>query len=110
MRREERPTYQATIFIGGDLARATAICREFCDQVGECVTIEPTMFVFTGGAEAGVRVGFIDYPRFPRSPAVIFDQAEALARKLLDGLDQGSLSIVATDRTLWISRRPADQV
>lgn len=107
-RREEVATYQATIFVAGDEAKARRICQDHCDLVGLCVTIEPTTYVYTGGVEAGVRVGLIHYPRFPTTFAAIFGQAEALAMKLLDGLNQGSLSIVAADRTLWITRRPGD--
>ena len=79
-----------------------------CDEVGLCVTIESTLYAYTGGAADGVRIGLINYGRFPAEPAEIFAKAEALALHLLDELDQQSASIVATDRTVWLSRRPED--
>lgn len=108
MKRVEVPTYTATIFVAGEFWPAEEACRKFCDQVGLCVTIEPTRYVYTGDAENGVRVGLINYGRFPATPDEIFAKAEALAVRLLDWLDAESASIVATDHTVWLSRRPAD--
>ncbi|MCA0358750.1 MAG: hypothetical protein LCH78_18200 [Proteobacteria bacterium] len=109
MKRVEAATYTATIFVGGDLAKAKAACRAFCDEVGLCVTVEPTDYIYTGGNTEGVSVGLINYGRFPAEPAAIFAHAEALALKLIDGLGQESASIVATDRTIWLSNRREDQ-
>ncbi|WP_441252655.1 hypothetical protein AB8A28_24745 [Tardiphaga sp. 71_E8_N1_1] len=108
MRIEHVETYQATIFIAGDHAQALRACRSYCDEIGLCVTVEPTTYVYTGGAEAGVRIGLINYPRFPSTPKSIFDRAETLARTLLESLDQQSVSIVATGKTVWLSRRSED--
>ncbi|MBU2233144.1 MAG: hypothetical protein KKG69_17910 [Alphaproteobacteria bacterium] len=105
MTRVKVPTYQVTVFIAGDLALAKAACQKFCDERGECVTVEPTDYIYTRGREAGVRIGFINYGRFPRRRKVIFAQAEMLARWLLLALDQQSVSIVATYRTVWLSLR-----
>jgi hypothetical protein len=104
MTRVEVPTYTATIFMAGDYADAVRLCRQFC-MTGLCVTVERAEFVYTGGAESGVRVGLINYPRFPSEPADLFAKAEALAEHLIEGLSQHSASIVASDRTVWLSRR-----
>lgn len=104
MEREEAKTYTAQIYIAGPAQEAGKICREFCLR-GLCVTIEPVEFVYTGGQESGVRVGFINYPRFPSEPETIFAVAEELALVLIDKLHQHSASIVASDRTVWLSRR-----
>lgn len=109
MIRQEVPTYTVAIYLAGDLADARRICREFCMR-GLCVTVEPIEFIYTGGAETGVRVGLINYPRFPAKPEAIFAAAEELARVLIEGLHQHSASIVATDKTVWLSRRPEHQV
>lgn len=108
MKRVEVPTYTATIFVGGDLAKAREACRDFCDEVGLCVTVEPTDYIYTGGNTEGVRVGLINYGRFPATPDAITYKAELLARRLIVDLHQDSASIVATDRTVWLSRRPED--
>jgi hypothetical protein len=104
MTREEAPTYTAAIYVAGNVADAERICRVFC-AAGQCVTVEPVEFIYTGGQERGVRVGLINYPRFPSTPEAIFAQAEALAQNLIFNLHQHSASIVATDKTVWLSRR-----
>lgn len=98
-------SYQVTVFIAGDFELAKIACRKFCDEMGECVTVEPTDYIYTGGQESGVRIGFINYGRFPRSRRVIFNQARVLARWLLLTLEQESVSVVASDRTEWLSTR-----
>lgn len=105
MIRTEAPTYTAAIYIAGDLTAARAICRQHCMDAGLCVTVEPVEFIYTGGSETGVRVGLINYPRFPAEPEGIFAKAEALAVLLKDALCQHSLSIVAPDKTVWLSWR-----
>jgi hypothetical protein len=104
MTREEVSTYTAAIYIAGEVAEARRVCRGFCMK-GLCVTVEPVEFIYTGGAETGVRVGLINYPRFPATPAEILDTAEHLAVSLINQLYQHSATIVATDKTVWLSRR-----
>lgn len=106
MTRTEIPSYAVSIYVAGDLATARITCRAYCMEIGLCVTVEPVEFIYTGGAETGVRVGLINYPRFPTEPAAIFAKAETLAEKLIADLAQWSASIVATDRTVWLSNRP----
>lgn len=77
MRIEQVESYQSTIFIAGDYAKAVRYCKAHCDRVGLCVTVEKLVFAYTGGAEAGVRIGLINYPRFPSTPAAILDRAVA---------------------------------
>lgn len=77
------PTIRFDIFIAGDLAQAKQVCREYCFAVGLCVTVEPVAYVYTGGEEAGVRVGLINYPRFPSSEEAIAAHAVTLAADLM---------------------------
>lgn len=109
MKRVEATSYPVSIFVAGDYAAALTICRGYCDQIGLCVTVTPTTYVYTGGEEAGVVVGLINYPRFPSSSYEIFANAEALALRLIDELGQQSASIQAPDRTVWISFRNEDE-
>ena len=99
------PTFIAQIYVGGSLSAALRICREFCDENSECVTVEPVSYVYVGGSTDGVRVGFINYGRFPRDDGDIMDQAHKLALLLIDGLVQESASIVTTTETIWMSKR-----
>ncbi len=108
MKRVEVLTYTAQIYVGGDWHHAGSVARDFCDAEGLCVTVEPVTYLFTGGKCAGARVGLINYGRFPTEPHVIFMKAERLARLLISRLGQETASVVATDKTVWLSAREAD--
>lgn len=99
--------YSYTIFIAGDEVRAQQICEEFCLQ-GFCVTCEPTTYIYTMGKESGVRVGVINYARFPRSKDDVMLKVFELADKLLIGLNQGSYSVVGGGESFFKSRRDCD--
>lgn len=108
MKRVEVPSYPVSIFIAGSVWQAKATCLAYCDEVGLCVTVTETVYCYTGGEEAGVIVGLINYPRFPGAPRAIWAHAEALAERLLRDLRQQSYTIQAPDRTVWISYRTDD--
>lgn len=101
------PSLPISIFIAGDYDAARQICRDFCDEVGFCVTVTATSYVYTGGEEEGVIVGLINYPRFPKSQAELADKALRLANRLREGLGQESYSIQYPDTTVWHSWRTA---
>lgn len=105
MKTAETETFTASIYVAGDIAVAKQICRRYCMEVGECITVEPVTFIYTGGEETGVRVGFINYPRFPQPEEEIRDRAQTLAQRLVTELHQHSASIVFSDRTRWFTRR-----
>lgn len=101
-------TMRADIFIAGDHARAVEICERYCTDNGFCVTVDPTLFVDKFGREHGVKVGLINYPRFPLSEGDFEWRARQIADLLLVGLNQGSYSIVGPGRTVFVSRREGD--
>lgn len=100
-------SFTASIYMAGDIAQAKQVCREFCLDVGLCVTVTPTTFIYTGGEEEGFIVGLINYPRFPALPQDITDKAQALAEFLRQRLFQHSYCIVGCGggRTIWNSTR-----
>lgn len=100
----EVSSYAVTIFVAGDVQAAETICRAYCRDVGLCVTVTPTNFIYTGGSQTGVAVGLINYPRFPKQPVEVWNLAEALAARLVDELFQDSCTVQAPDRTIWLSR------
>lgn len=100
------PTIRFDIFIAGDHAKAKQVCREYCMSIGLCVTVEPVAYIYTGGEEAGVRVGLINYPRFPTTAADLRSKAVTLADTLMIQLCQHSYSVVGPEQTEWFSRRP----
>ncbi|HEX8413388.1 MAG TPA: hypothetical protein VF637_05815 [Sphingomicrobium sp.] len=105
----EVASYPVSIFIAGSVWDAESACRDFCDEVGFCVTVTETNYCFTGGEEAGVIVGLINYPRFPAEPWEIRNRATDLAALLCDRLKQQSYTIQTPEKTVWISHREEDQ-
>jgi hypothetical protein len=105
MKRVEVPSYPVSIFIAGTLMEAETICLDYCDRTGFCVTVTETTYCYTGGEEAGVIVGLINYPRFPSMPDIIWQRAEELAAELRERLKQDSYTIQAPDKTVRFSHR-----
>ena len=102
---KEALSHEVQIFIAGNAADAERICRKFCNDVGFCVTVTPTSYIYTGGAESGVMVGCINYPRFPICQEELFEKATQLAELLCDGLYQHSYTIKGSNVSRWVSRR-----
>lgn len=71
------------------------------------MTIEPTLFIYTGGEESGFVVGILNYPRFPATPESINATARELALGLLDATCQDSALIVTPETTTWLTKREA---
>jgi hypothetical protein len=101
-------TWSLRIWIAGDPIKAHAICREYCDSVGFCVSVTPTSYVYTGGDEIGVIVGLINYPRFPSTADEMFNHAKSLGIQLMHQLGQDSFTIETPVETWWFSHRPED--
>lgn len=108
---ETAKTYTAQIFVGlrhgytntiANLDVVRDICRDYVNQVGLCVTLTPTEFIYTDGGEPGAIVGLINYPRFPSTPEAIDAHATELARLMKESLHQNRVSIVGTRETVMI--------
>ncbi len=106
------PTFTATIYCGvrnrysdtsEDVAMAHRICQEYVDRGGVGVTVTPLRFLYTGGAEDGVAVGLVNYPRFPSTPEQIRARALELAELLRSRLQQCRVSMVFPDETVMLS-------
>lgn len=102
------PSWPVTIHIAGEPHTARHICQKFCDKEGLCVTVTRTDYVYTNGREEGVRVGLINYPRFPKTEKEIEGIAFKLAMCLKNGLDQQSFSLETPKETIWFSWRDQD--
>lgn len=111
MKRSAKTTV-ATIYVGTYNKRSRAIVppgdieaavQRWCDEVGACVTITPTRFIYTNGCEDGVAVGLINYPRFPLSRRQLISRAMDLAANLKDAASQWGVSVVGPGRTILLS-------
>lgn len=98
-------SYPISIYIAGDYQLAKIVCREYCDNVGFCVTVTPTEYVYSNGQESGVIIGLINYPRFPSDPITLMLHAREIGDLLLDRLRQQSYTIETPETTHWYSRR-----
>jgi hypothetical protein len=99
------PTYTVTVYVAGNVQDAERSLRRQCMEEGLCVTCTPTTFIYTGGAETGVAVGFVNYPRFPRENWAIYRRAVQVAEQLMNDLYQTTALVVAADNTQWLTRR-----
>jgi hypothetical protein len=106
------PTFTATIYVGTynhttkethSLNKIRAVCEKYADEVGLCVTVTPTQFIYTNGGEKGAAVGLINYPRFPSIPEDIRAHALSLASRLLEALEQHRVSVVMPYETVMLS-------
>ena len=97
------PTYTATIYIAGELEVMRATCSDYCLRLGQCVSLTPTEYIFTGGTERGAAIGFINYPRFPAPKEQIERRAIELANLLLNDCCQRSCSVVCGDTTIYLT-------
>ena len=98
-------TYRCKIYIAGDLNQIEQTCRKFCYNIGLCVTVTATNYIYTGGQELGVIVGLINYPRFPKKDVEIKSTAFKLAVLLMKENYQHSFTIETPTKTYWYTRR-----
>ena len=105
-------SFTVTIYVGfkeldtgvmHTVTEARQICQDYCDEVGLCVTVTPTAYIYTDGNEPGVAIGLINYPRFPARPRKIRRRALELARRLLLAFNQYRVSIVFPFRTVMLN-------
>lgn len=97
-------SFTVRIWIAGDYRDACRAVKDFC-QRGDCYSVAPCDYIYTGGAEAGVCVTRINYPRYPEHHDKILLQCVDLAEHLRRKLFQDSYSIETPDKTYWFSRR-----
>lgn len=101
---KESPAYAVTIFVAGNnVSLVEEICQKYCDDVGLCVTVDMTLYVYTGAKEFGLKIGLINYARFPDTPQAIWAKAEELAEQLRLGLRQRSYTIQDSVKSVFYS-------
>ena len=104
-------TYTATIYCGlregysskiHKRKEVERIAQNYCNEVGLCVTLTDTQFIYKDGREPGVAIGLINYPRFPATKPKIRRQALYLAEKFKEIFKQNRICIVLSDRTIML--------
>jgi len=102
--KSEKPFF-IHLYVAGSYETAERCCREACFPSGLCVTIEPVRYIFGGGSEDGVRVGFIQYPPFPENEQDIYAKAENLGKRICEEGFQFSFTLVTPNENTFFSRR-----
>ena len=107
----EVDSYSVSLYVGfknitdgssKNINLAKQICQKYCDEVGMCVSVTPTTYIYTNGVEDGCIVGFINYPRFPQTQEQILTHAKNIGCLLKDGYKQCKISIDTPDKTIMI--------
>jgi hypothetical protein len=110
------PTFYAHIYVGlqpgydkNDFQQLSSliaedICQEYCNKLGMCVTVENLEFIYTNGRERGVRVGIINYPRFPKTKEEIIKIALVLGNQLKEAFSQYRVSVLTPESTYMIGK------
>lgn len=106
MRYESAPTYWVKLYLSGPIEVAKQTIRKECLEEGLCVTIDPTLYIYSGGEEQGFVVGFLNYPRFPSDSEQIIARARKVADKLLESTAQFSYLLETPEFTQWITFKP----
>lgn len=104
------PSFNVEVHMAGDINAAALFLQQEAARKGMCVTLAPQTFIYSGGREEGFRVGLINYPRFPKTPDELFNEARMIGLWLRAHLGQTSFSIVTPRETTWISTRPDSAV
>ena len=102
------PTQVIKIYIAGDRNLARQFLQGYVMR-GACVSISEEEYIYTMGNETGIVVNLINYPRFPKSPEDLLNQAKVLAEQLIQAMHQGSCTVVDySGDSYFISRRTDD--
>jgi hypothetical protein len=105
------PTYTADIYVGAREGYSDKIrepwefnkcVSDYVNEVKLAATITHLNFQYVDGNEPGVKVGLINYPRFPKSRQQIRDLAFSLAEKLKAEFKQERVTIVFPDDTVML--------
>jgi hypothetical protein len=94
-----RSGYSDKIYTIDDVRR---ICKIYIADIRDCISITSTEFMYVDGSEPGVIIGWINYPRFPRTEIDIEDRALSLAKRLRDGLCQERVTITTPNYSYMI--------
>ena len=106
-------TYTCSIYVGlldiETLKQYTSLelkraCEKYCTTAGLCVSIFPCTYSYIHGTEDGARIDLITYPRFPKAPEKIRDQAIDLAKFLMTLFRQRRCSIVCPEKTIMLEQ------
>src|SRR3989344_401763 len=78
------------------------LLQDYVNEVGLCVTVSPTTFIYKDGREEGVIIGLINYPRFPTTKDKLKQTTEEIAKLCKERYKQTRVSIEYQDETVML--------
>ena len=86
------------------------LCQDFVDDVGLCVNVQPTMYVYgsekgPSGSEPGVIIELINYPRFPKSERDLLQYGRLLAFQCLEAFEQRRVTVMTPKNSYLIPNK-----
>lgn len=100
---ERAEPYQCKLYVAGNVWHIELICRKYV-ELGLCVTITPTKYIYTGGAEDGAIIGFINYARLPNTKENIIEIAVELGKQIIEQTGQLSFTVIDNENNCYFSR------
>ena len=97
-----RAFYTDKVYTVNDVRK---ICDEFVNEIKDCITITPTEYRYVNGNETGVIVGYIQYPRFPRSRKEIKRRAFIIGETLMKELEQNRITITTPFKSYMLENK-----
>ena len=96
--------FSTSIYICGDIETIKNVCRKYCLRIGLCVNTIQADYIYSGGMETGVKIGLINYARFPDKKINTTRKAIELAKKISVECCQFSFSIQTPKDTYYYYR------
>ncbi len=105
------PTYECKIYTGlkegydgstHSIEEVQNILQYYCDDVGLCVTLTPTKYIYQNGFEEGCIIGLINYPRYIMTNETIKRHAIKIGDMIRVTFKQYRVSVVCSDETILI--------
>lgn len=94
-------TFYVNIHLAGDYDTCIRKCREIAYTFGFCFQVHAVDYVYTGGAEDGVMIRVINYPRFPRNEEEIKNLCIQFGSQLATEMCQKSFTIETSTDTMY---------
>lgn len=80
------------------------LCQKYVNEVGLCVSVQKTYFIYKGNREPGAEVLLIQYPRFPKDIDVLKEYALTLGEQLRTEFGQKRVSVLFPDKTITLGK------
>lgn len=94
----------ADIYIASPYEETLMFLRRYCES-GFCVNVSRCDYVYKFGMESGVKIGLINYPRFPTEQENLTKLALEIGLGLAEHTGQGSFTITTPNCSKFYSRR-----